>query len=702
MTEQPPYPGWWKASDGNWYPPQQRPAQPATADSGWWQASDGKWYPPDQHPGRQAQAPQSPKAPLAAPQQVSEPAVPPVPPLAVQPEPIPVVQPSAVPPAPAVPPATQPEPSPTAGWWQASDGRWYPPQPSAPAVVDPVVPVATTPAGYVQQPGSPQPTAFPAPVRSTAPPHKPPTGRGVTLAAALIAAMVVVAGVFFVSSRDGNSGDEVDVSPPVTIDEGIEAPKERDAEEENSATEEEFELEEGVLGGESSDIEESSPPTTESFDASFPGPSDPVEVEGDSGEAWNAASAKALGNIEDFWRREFPEIFGDEYEPISGGFYAYSSNEPVPPCASSRQEVANNAYYCGTADVVAWDDEVLFPGVYEQAGELGVGLILAHEIGHAVQERVDFEGRTITFENQADCYAGAWIASVAENPNDEFPVTSGDLDRALAQFVQIADTPGTAATDPFAHGNAFDRVNGFRDGLDNGAAKCAGYTDQNIVTTQVPFGSVGEQLSGGNLPYLTNDPDDDIFDLMPEDLELFWAAEFERRFGEWDPIDGSVITYTSGDSLPCGENEIDLLAFYCATNDYIGIETETAVRQLYDEFGDFGPGIVMAAQYGFAIESRLGATEDRLLNSLQADCYAGVWTASILPTSDRPFDNTETDPQRRILSISPGDLDEAVETLLILGDESDSDDNRGTGFERVGAFREGVLNGFEGCSRFDA
>ncbi len=52
----PPQPGWWLASDGNWYPPSQAsgaaPAAPAApaADGppapGWWMASDGNWYPP--------------------------------------------------------------------------------------------------------------------------------------------------------------------------------------------------------------------------------------------------------------------------------------------------------------------------------------------------------------------------------------------------------------------------------------------------------------------------------------------------------------------------------------------------------------------------------------------------------------------------------------------------------------------------------
>src|SRR5687768_12068353 len=48
MSEQAPGPGWWQASDGNWYPPEARqdpeeqPPQP-----GWWKASDGNWYPPE-------------------------------------------------------------------------------------------------------------------------------------------------------------------------------------------------------------------------------------------------------------------------------------------------------------------------------------------------------------------------------------------------------------------------------------------------------------------------------------------------------------------------------------------------------------------------------------------------------------------------------------------------------------------------------
>ena len=103
MSDTPQGPGWWQASDGRWYPPEQAPgATPAPAPDagaalgpapsplgpGWWQASDGQWYAPEQAPG-------------AAPPSASSTA------------------------ATAQGPSAQPQ---GPGWWQASDGQWYAPE----------------------------------------------------------------------------------------------------------------------------------------------------------------------------------------------------------------------------------------------------------------------------------------------------------------------------------------------------------------------------------------------------------------------------------------------------------------------------------------------------------------------------------------------------------------------------------------------
>ena len=67
-----PGPDWWLASDGKWYPPvrSERPGP------GWWLASDGKWYAPESRPNATT------KAPVAAPSPPAVTAAPPAPPSA--------------------------------------------------------------------------------------------------------------------------------------------------------------------------------------------------------------------------------------------------------------------------------------------------------------------------------------------------------------------------------------------------------------------------------------------------------------------------------------------------------------------------------------------------------------------------------------------------------------------------------------------
>jgi len=91
-------------------------------DVGWWQAADGKWYPPSSFPD----ATTEPSVPLPAPPQATPPPLHPI----YQPAP--------------PPPMTTSGPAPGPGWWLASDGRWYPPQPAAAGFVT-AVPVV-----YVQ------------------------------------------------------------------------------------------------------------------------------------------------------------------------------------------------------------------------------------------------------------------------------------------------------------------------------------------------------------------------------------------------------------------------------------------------------------------------------------------------------------------------------------------------------------------------
>jgi hypothetical protein len=71
------------------------------------------------------------------------------------------------------------------GWWQASDGRWYPPQPAQQAY--------TQPAPQAYPPGSPQ--GYP----QQAPPAPPPrtSGKGCLIALAIVLGLFLLVGIVF-------------------------------------------------------------------------------------------------------------------------------------------------------------------------------------------------------------------------------------------------------------------------------------------------------------------------------------------------------------------------------------------------------------------------------------------------------------------------------------------------------------------------
>src|SRR5690606_12681150 len=119
----------------------------------------------------------------------------------------------------------------------------------------------------------------------------------------------------------------------------------------------------------------------------------------------------ALLDVEDFWERSYAGAYGERYEPISGGFWAYGPGTELPPCGNepfTYADVAANAFYCPADDLIAWDAVNLVPDLYSEFGGFTLGIVFAHEFGHAIQARADLlHLPTIVTELQADCFAGA-------------------------------------------------------------------------------------------------------------------------------------------------------------------------------------------------------------------------------------------------------------------------------------------------------
>jgi len=410
-----------------------------------------------------------------------------------------------------------------------------------------------------------------------------------------------------------------------------------------------------------------------------------IEINGDASDPVNKLAIEGIADLEQYWSTQYPELYGSEYQPVEGGFFAViPSSGELPPCATDAADVSGNAFYCATEDVVAWDSEGLLPGLSEKFGDFVIPVVLAHEYGHAIQARSNFTARTVTRELQADCFAGAWSKHAQDD--GVFDVSSSDLDAALAGILELRDTPGTSNIDPNAHGSGFDRVGAFQDGYDNGLGKCKAYRDDDPMVLELPFSDAEDEARGGDAPY------DSIVNGVPYDLEDYWTHVYpELTEGQaWPPVAG--IEAFSPDNPPmCGDQSAQgFVLFYCVPDDYVGWDNVGAMPEVYRQGGDYAVATLLATQYGLAALTRLGDESDEKTSTLRGDCLAGGYTASVI-IYNRPDTST--------YHISPGDLDEGIKALLVFRGEGDTE-RQGAGFERVRAFREGVMNGAESCLQY--
>jgi predicted metalloprotease len=403
---------------------------------------------------------------------------------------------------------------------------------------------------------------------------------------------------------------------------------------------------------------------------------------GQSDPAGRVADATAAA-LQEFWRAEFPAAFGREWRDIAT-FAAVDTADPEatpPPCINRASDLADQAFYCPAADAVAWDADGLMPALHERFGPVGVAVVVAHEVGHAVQSRlgVDVEqGRdpqrfpTILLESMADCYAGAALAHFTEQPVAGLPLGPVERDRAMQALVGFRDPLGVDAGDAAAHGNAFDRVSAFQDGWREGATLCAGMTLENRTFTQRRFRSEADLARGGNLPLR------ELLAFVERD-----AAEFFGGLAPgWDPP-----LLSTGGACPVEDLAPQGPAAYCRDDGGVAVDV-AALEQLHDEVGDFAGATVVAGRYGIALLDATGAAPVGNPAGAAATCLTGAYTGRLLDAADG-------------FQLSPGDLDEAVQVLLLADwvarDAAGASDPADHGFERISRFRTGLLDGPAAC-----
>lgn len=172
-----------------------------------------------------------------------------------------------------------------------------------------------------------------------------------------------------------------------------------------------------------------------------------------------------------------------------------------------------------------------------------------------------------------------------------------------------------------------------------------------------------------------------------EVVDAFWATHWPEYFtGDYSPP-AVVGLYDGNDTSTAPSCGDELLgpgnAFYCSAEDFVAWDAELMLRGA--ELGDAWVYLVIAHEWGHAIQARLSPELQAAASEPQADCLAGA-----------ALYGAEADGR---LTIEEGDEKEIVESLSALADELawTSTADHGDAFERVGSFDAGRLGGVEAC-----
>ena len=334
---------------------------------------------------------------------------------------------------------------------------------------------------------------------------------------------------------------------------------------------------------------------------------DPKFVTGTDGGQIDRLAATVITDVQDFWRETFPTVFDKPWQAISGGFYSVDTADPdakAPPCTDKPSDVEGNAFYCPTADIVAWDRAALLPVLKERFGDAAIMVVFAHEIGHAVQRRSGLTTEeqqahpeqypTILIESMADCYAGSFVRWVKDGHSPHLQIGQDQLDKAMESLIVFRDPVGTSQTDEGAHGDAFDRVSAFQDGFAGGAKQCSQMTVANHKFTQTAFTRGDDAATGGNLAF------EDLVQQMSPNLDTYYSGVVGQLGKKWS----KPAVRPSANTPACGDAQGPVA--FCKDSDEIDVDATPELRKLHTTIGDYATGTMLASRYGLAVLAASG------------------------------------------------------------------------------------------------
>jgi len=419
----------------------------------------------------------------------------------------------------------------------------------------------------------------------------------------------------------------------------------------------------------------------------------------------------AVSDIETWWSEQFPAVYGSSFDELGGRIIAAYPGRPdeIPGCGEPRttyEEVREfAAFYCAVGDFMVYDDadDGLLATLADRFGPATIAIVLAHEYGHAVQLRVgalDTTLPTITTEQQADCFAGAWSARVAGGQAAGLVFSDDDIRAGLISMLEVRDPVGVNQFSPGSHGSGFDRVNAFQEGFLEGVGRCSELLDDPLPLSPADF--FGDD--GGNAPWGYS-AESELFPLLANDLNLYWGSDVAATATRLAPLTTRVVRARSEVDCDRLGSYFDRGAALCLEDDRnadVVFVNEPAAYDLYSQelFGDFSIGYLLGMAWADAAQRALGSTRAGVERQLIDDCLTGAWVQTDILAEDPDTgllglpEPRHPDRQTRI---SPGDRDETIRTMILVGDASTDVDEVGTPFEKIAAFRDGLIGGVDIC-----
>ena len=192
-----------------------------------------------------------------------------------------------------------------------------------------------------------------------------------------------------------------------------------------------------------------------------------------------------LDSTQSMWSRVLPEV-GAEYRDAKLVLFRDATET-----ACGYGQSATGPFYC-PGDEKVYIDLAFFQELrdrFKAPGDFAQAYVLAHEIGHHVQNILGTSGKvhraqqrasesegnalSVRLELQADCYAGVWAATAARQGILE----AGDVEEGLGAASAVGDdrlqktATGRVSPESWTHGSSAQRMEWFRRGFDGGDAR---------------------------------------------------------------------------------------------------------------------------------------------------------------------------------------------------------------------------------------